>query len=71
MEKSIEYVLFEASIVAVGLLLLVKIIQTMFPELSFEIVVLVSGALFHVLFEISGLNVMYALDYCKRIASKV
>ena len=66
--KSILYVSLEASIVGALLILIYKLINLLFSKfISNELVIFISGFLFHFIFEFTGLNRMYSLEYCKLI----
>lgn len=71
-KKKVINVLMEASIVGICLVLLVKIfsyIAKYIPDItnsSKQIELLfISGFMFHILFEYTGLNVWYSTEYCK------
>lgn len=72
-KKSIQLVSFEALIVGVCLAILVYIVKkyitipniTGYP-MDIELFIIV-GALFHILFEYSGVNLWYSLEYCKLV----
>ena len=71
-KKKVVNVLIEASIVGICLVLLVKMFSYIVHYLpnitntSKQIELLfVSGFMFHILFEYSGLNVWYSIEYCK------
>ena len=71
-KKSVWYVLFEAFIVGVILVLIVNLLRvTILPYIpnftgknaNIELLFL-AGVLFHLLFEYSGLNLWYSKKYC-------
>jgi hypothetical protein len=72
-KKSIQLVSFEALVVGVCLVVLVYIVKkyitipniTGYP-MDIELFIIV-GALFHILFEYSGVNLWYSLEYCKLV----
>ena len=71
-KKKVINVLIEASVVGICLVLLVKMfsyIVNYLPNItntSKQIELLfVSGFMFHILFEYTGLNVWYSIEYCK------
>jgi cation transporter-like permease len=71
-KKKVINVLIEASIVGICLVLLVKMFSytvNYLPNItntSKQIeLVFVSGFMFHMLFEYTGLNVWYSIEYCK------
>jgi len=71
-KKSIGLVIMEASVVGVCLILLVYLVKryiNMVPDISgykldIELFFIV-GFLFHVLFEYTGVNLWYSVEYCK------
>lgn len=70
-KKSYMRIFSEASIVGICLILLVMIIQNfakyipdLFNDNKFIEILFISGFLFHILFEYTGLNLWYAKDYC-------
>jgi hypothetical protein len=72
--KTLNLVLLEASIVGIGLVVLVYIFKQLdvyIPDLFGykEIQTLfIVGALFHLLCEYTGVNVWYAKNYCKLLS---
>ena len=72
-KKSIGLVIMEASVVGVCLILLVYLVKqyiiNMVPDISgykYDIeLFFIVGFLFHVLFEYSGINLWYSVEYCK------
>ena len=72
-KKSIQLVGFEALVVGICLAILVYIVKKyiVVPNITgystdIELFIIV-GALFHVLFEYSGINLWYSLEYCKLV----
>ena len=71
-KKSIGLVIVEASVVGVCLILLVYLVKqyiNLVPDVSgykndIELFFIV-GFLFHILFEYSGINLWYSVEYCK------
>jgi hypothetical protein len=78
MYKSLATLLFEGSIVGIGLIVLFSIILIVTAHISQELEkdhtkhmllsVFLSGAVFHLLCEASGINKSYSLDYCSIVA---
>lgn len=72
--KTLKSVLFEASVVGIGLVVLFYIFKQLdayIPDLFGykEIQTLfIVGVLFHILCEYTGINVWYAKDYCKLLS---
>ena len=71
-KKKVINVLIEASIVGICLVLLVKMfsyITKYLPNITNSSkqmeLLFVSGFMFHMLFEYTGLNVWYSIEYCK------
>lgn len=67
MAKDLGLVLFEAVVVGIGLVILYEIIKMVMSvkEKSNYIVLFLSGFVFHVLCEYTGVNVWYSLKYCE------
>jgi hypothetical protein len=77
-KKSVIVVLTEAAIVGVGLVLLTHIVKKFDNYLPsiFSIktttaklleIAFISGMLFHLIFEYTGLNLWYSKEYCKLV----
>lgn len=73
-KKSVSLVIIEASVVGVCLVLLVYLVKkyiNLLPDISgykYDIeLFFIVGFLFHILFEYSGINLWYSLEYCKLI----
>jgi hypothetical protein len=72
-KKSVVTVLFEAIIVGIVLVLLVYLLRTLFyqyiPNISgnkqYIELLFIAGALFHIIFEYTGLNMWHSKEYCK------
>lgn len=72
--KTLKSVLFEASVVGIGLVVLFyifkqldKYIPDLFGYKEIQTLFIV-GVLFHILCEYTGINVWYAKDYCKLLS---
>lgn len=70
MVKDVSLVLFEAVVVGVGLILIYELVkqiikQTGMKEQSNLVILFVSGALFHLVCEYTGVNQWYSEKYCK------
>jgi hypothetical protein len=71
MAKPNTVILTEATIVGIILILLFYVIQNLTDDLiknnkyKFILQLFMTGALFHLIFEFSGLNIWYAKDYVK------
>jgi hypothetical protein len=70
MAKQILTISIEAIVVGALLVALYFAAKSMFPKTNEFALVFVVGAAFHLLFEITGLNVWYAKDYCKLLANQ-
>lgn len=64
-KKNISLVLFEASIVGLCLIVLILLMEQ-FIENKF-LLLFVTGFLFHIIFEYTGLNLWYSIEYCKLV----
>lgn len=73
-KKQVSVVVIEAIVVGLALLFLIYLLSMLLGLMSLRIekftynqyiLIFISGALFHLLFEYTGLNIQYALDYCK------
>lgn len=72
-KKSVQLVLIEAAVVGVCLAILVYLAKRYItvPNISgysmdIELFIIV-GALFHILFEYTGVNLWYSKEYCKLV----
>lgn len=63
--KPIAVVALEALVVGIGLVALHFFIERGISGAP-TVVLFLSGVMFHVLFEYTGLNEIYAIDYCAR-----
>jgi hypothetical protein len=65
--KKFSTILTEAIFVGVLLIVLYSLFEYITESSNKYINLLVVGALFHIICEYTGLNVWYALEYCKLI----
>ena len=66
--KNPSVIIIEASIVGILLVLLFFILQKLVDKKIDDIyIIFISGFLFHAIFEYTGLNKWYSLEYCKLI----
>lgn len=64
--KRFPIVIFESAFVGAMLVVLVMLIQRLAAKTIPDIAILfLAGASFHLLFEYTGLNTWYSLEYCK------
>ena len=63
MPKDYTTVLIEAFVIGILLVGLFNIIKKIIPQYSQMIILFVTGAAFHILCEISGINLWYAKNY--------
>lgn len=67
-KKQIGVVAIEAIVVGLALLCLIYVLNMLLREkftYNQYILIFISGGLFHLIFEYTGLNMQYAIDYCK------
>lgn len=66
MTKDFGLILFEGTVVGIGLIAVYKLVEMMASSysLSQNVVLLLSGLLFHLLCEFTGVNQWYSLKYC-------
>lgn len=69
MVKEISLVLFEAVIVGFGLAILYEIVKMVIApkEKANYLLLFVSGVIFHLLCEYTGVNQWYSIKYCKLV----
>lgn len=70
--KSASTVLLEAAFVGATLIVLVTLLQFVAPKLygsqvPQSVILFIAGALFHLIFEYTGVNTWYSMNYCKLI----
>jgi di/tricarboxylate transporter len=69
--KPPQNIIIEASVVGILLVLLFTVINTINKTFNKKInniyIIFISGFLFHTIFEYTGLNKWYSLEYCKLI----
>jgi hypothetical protein len=65
--KSVNAVLIEAAVVGVCLIAIVKIVRIVTEKwsLSEMLILFISGFVFHIICEYTGVNKWYAVEYCK------
>lgn len=63
MQKNIFTILTEAIVVGILLIIVFEFTKSILPGSSSFIQLFVCGALFHILCEISGINIWYANNY--------
>lgn len=63
--KSAFLVLTEATFVGILLVILFSIVSQLMKKQSVALRVFLSGAIFHCVCEVTGLNTWYAREYCK------
>lgn len=78
MYKPVSTLLLEGSVVGIGLIVLFAIILILTSYISHELEkdhskhmflsIFLSGLVFHLLCEVSGINKSYSLDYCSIIS---
>lgn len=67
MTKDYTIVLIEAIVVGGLLVALFYIVKSIIPNYSKMVQLFITGATFHILCEISGINLWYVKDYVKRL----
>lgn len=70
MVKDVSLVLFEAVVVGVGLILIYEIVKRVVTQIGMKepsnlVILFVSGAVFHLVCEYTGVNQWYSEKYCK------
>lgn len=63
--KEYSRILIEAILVGLLLVLVFNIVKYVLIEQSITVQIFISGALFHILCEITGVNIWYVKDYNK------
>ncbi len=63
MQKNISTILIEAIVVGILLIIVFEFTKYLLPTSSSFIQLFVCGALFHILCEISGINIWYVKNY--------
>lgn len=77
--KSIPLVLFEAVIVAISLLATFYLVEWIYSKVSLSQMtksplvdlLLVTGFLIHIIFEYTGINRWYSIEYCKLVKPEI
>ena len=69
-EKSIFRILTEALIVGILLIIVYNPFKYMFKDVNNNILLFISGSLFHIICEYTGLNIWYVKDYNKFLEKK-
>lgn len=62
-KKSIFRILLEALIVGIGLIIMYNPLKYMLNDINHNIILFISGALFHIICEYTGVNIWYVKDY--------
>ena len=70
MQKELLRILFEAFIVGILLIVIYYPIKMLLKEVDNNIILFISGGLFHIICEYSGLNLWYVEDYNKILKQK-
>ena len=70
MEKSVIRILYEALIVGILLIVVYNPIKYVLNGYNYNIILLLSGALFHIICEYTGLNIWYVENYNKILNKK-
>lgn len=66
--KDTVLVLTEAAVVGIGLIFLYNLVEMVFGGLVPQwIKLFIAGVIFHIVFEWSGVNLWYALEYCRLV----
>jgi hypothetical protein len=67
--KPIKVIFVEGVLVGVLLLVLVALLKSVFKTLSSNVVIVAAGFLFHILFQLLGLNYSYVINYIQRYST--
>ena len=62
-EKNIFRILTEALIVGLLLIIVYNPLKYIFKDINYNIILFISGALFHIICAYSGINIWYVKDY--------
>lgn len=66
--KSYDLIVLESSVVGILLVVIYFILQNLINEkINITYLLFLSGFLFHLIFEYTGLNKWYSVEYCKLI----
>jgi hypothetical protein len=63
--KSVRLITIEAIVVGVCLIAFVKLIRYLYDPKDEMILLFMAGVLFHIVFEYTGINLWYSIEYCK------
>uniref|UniRef100_A0A6C0DZH8 Uncharacterized protein n=1 Tax=viral metagenome TaxID=1070528 RepID=A0A6C0DZH8_9ZZZZ len=65
MVKELQIVAIEAVVVGIFLIVIHYVVKHILRGANDLLILFISGALFHIIFEVSGLNRWYSEEYCK------
>lgn len=70
MQKEYTIVLIEAIVIGILLVLLFNTIKSIIPGYSLIVYLFITGSVFHILCEISGINLWYVKNYVEILGVK-
>jgi hypothetical protein len=63
--KTVRLVAIEAIVVGICLVAFVKLVRYLYDPKDEMMLLFIAGVLFHIIFEYSGINLWYSIEYCK------
>jgi hypothetical protein len=61
--KGVFRILIEAFVVGLLLIIVYNPFKYIFKDINYNIILFISGAIFHIIFEYTGINIWYVKDY--------
>jgi hypothetical protein len=63
--KPVKLVAMEAVVVGICLIAFMQLVKYLYKTENEMVLLFIAGALFHIVFEYSGINLWYSIEYCK------